>query len=147
MSILLITLPIVTIFIFGMLWWVLSSDSKSYMKNMDTSTQLELEKKRKEVQEEIAKKIANAAQNKLQNTQKTTRSSKKMPVKQNPDIPVVNRYEKYLKQRQIENIGRKEYPTEKSLSSNNKTLVFSKENIIRGLITKEYLNRPNRQVR
>ena len=172
MSFLTTAVPVIFIIIFSILGVVLKSDSKSYLKKVDNKKQMELEKARKDALEmvEQLKKIRNSSEttkilekehsskkiktkrnvvkrsekikNKEQTTQQTTNSSFEQK-------PVINRYEKYLKQRkeQLKPQNLAYMPeNEKNFNNLEKSLVFSKENIVRGLIAKEYLHKRSRGV-
>ena len=177
MSFLITAVPIIFIIIISILGVVLTSNSKSYLKNADNNKQLELERARNEALkmiEEMKKIRSQESSNSQENTtnqnanEEMTTSSKPVKIKRNvvkrsskvknivlednktsdnfQEKPVINRYEKYLKERKIEQQPQNlayALEDEKKVNTSAKTLVFSKENLVRGLITKEYLHKRN----
>ena len=83
---------------------------------------------------------------KIKNKEQTTDQTTNSNFEQKPEV---NRYEKYLKQRkeQLKPQNLAYMPeNEKNFNNLEKSLVFSKENIVRGLIAKEYLHKRSRGV-
>ncbi|MGX7068575.1 crotonobetainyl-CoA--carnitine CoA-transferase [Gemella bergeri] len=156
MTFVLFAVPIIFIVILIIFATVILSDSNKYKKHLNNASQIELDKAREfalRTMEEI-KKIRSEydAQKSLneQNLPNTNREPKKefasIKGKTLQQQRTLNKYEEYYNE--------KHHGTKNILSEpiNNdwlskevysKKLVLSKENIVRGLIAKEYLNRKN----
>lgn len=146
MSFLIFAAPIIFIIIFVIFIAVFSSDSKKYRRNLDNNTQMQLDAAREnalKVMEEI-KRIKNNS-NYSNVTSSTARTSVQTVSEQN-NQSTENAYQQYYnnhynrgtskfrQQRNFQNINN-------SAAGDTPTLVFSKENLVRGLIAKEYLNK------
>lgn len=150
MSFLIFAAPIIFIIIFVIFIAVFSSDSKKYRRNLDNNTQMQLDAAREnalKVMEEI-KRIKNNS-NYSNGTSSTASSSVRTSVQtvsEQNNQSTENAYQQYYnnhynrgtskfrQQRNFQNINN-------SVAGDTPTLVFSKENLVRGLIAKEYLNK------
>lgn len=150
MSFLIFAVPIVVIIIFVIFLTVFLSDSKKYKKNLDNSKQVELDRAREAALKRV-KSITEANLNpksKETNTFEVESSSllgkrDETPKENISQQSTFNQYEEYYKKNYQ---NRTQSLKSQELSSNNndnkvKKLEFSKKNLVKGLIAKEYLNR------
>ncbi|AME09260.1 MULTISPECIES: hypothetical protein [Gemella] len=160
MTFVLFAVPIIFIVILIIFAAVFLSDSKKYKKRLNNSKQIELDRAREfalKTIEEI-KKIRSGydAQKSLsrQNLPNTNREPKKevatIKRKTLQQQRTLNKYEQYYNKKHNETKKTLFEPinnTRLSKEVYSKKLVYSKENIVRGLIAKEYLNRKNTRKR
>ena len=159
MSFLIFAAPITFIIIFAIFVIVFASDSKRYRKNLDNSKQMELDNARaqalKAVEEmkrikEAADKDSNALRNR-QSSLSDQQVYEEDIYEQQVDSPSINKYQQYYNENY--NRGKNKFLMQRNFDNtnvvqdNSKKLEFTQENIVRGLIAKEYLNRNSRRGR
>ena len=159
MSFLIFAAPITFIIIFAIFVIVFASDSKRYRKNLDNSKQMELDNARvqalKAVEEmkrikEAADKDSNALRNR-QSSLSDQQVYEEDVYEQKVDIPSINKYQQYYNENY--NRGKNKFSMQRNFDNtnvvqdNSKKLEFTQENIVRGLIANEYLNRNSRRGR
>ena len=159
MSFLIFAAPITFIIIFAIFIIVFASDSKRYRKNLDNSKQMELDNARaqalKAVEEmkrikEAADKDSNALRNR-QSSLSNQQVYEEDIYEQQVDSPSINKYQQYYNEKY--NRGRNEVAKRSNFNQDfvaqesAKKLEFSKENLVRGIIANEYLNRNTRRGR
>ena len=159
MSFLIFAAPITFIIIFAIFVIVFASDSKRYRKNLDNSKQMELDNARaqalKAVEEmkrikEAADKDSNALRNR-QNSLSDQQVYEEDIYEQQVDSPSINKYQQYYNENY--NRGKNKFSMQRNFDNtnvvqdNSKKLEFTQENIVRGLIANEYLNRNSRRGR
>ena len=159
MSFLIFAAPIIFIIIFAIFVMVFASDSKRYRKNLDNSKQMELDNARAQALKAVEemKRIKEAA-NKNYNESRNRQSSlsdqqvyKEDIYEQQVDSSTMNKYQQYYNQNY--NKGRNKFSMQRNFDqpsnteNNTKKLEFSHENLVRGLIANEYLNRNSRRGR
>ena len=159
MSFLIFAAPITFIIIFAIFVIVFASDSKRYRKNLDNSKQMELDNARaqalKAVEEIKRIKEANGKDsNALRNRQSSLSDQQVYEedvYEQQVDSPSINKYQQYYNENY--NRGKNKFSMQRNFDNtnvvqdNSKKLEFTQENIVRGLIANEYLNRNSRRGR
>ena len=159
MSFLIFAAPITFIIIFAIFAMVFASDSKRYRKNLDNSKQMELDNARaqalKAVEEmkrikEAADKDSNALRNR-QSSLSDQQVYEEDIYEQQVDSPSINKYQQYYNENY--NRGKNKFSMQRNFDNtnvvqdNSKKLEFTQENIVRGLIASEYLNKNSRRGR
>ena len=159
MSFLIFAAPIIFIIIFAIFVIVFASDSKRYRKNLDNSKQMELDNARaqalKAVEEmkrikEAADKDSNALRNR-QSSLSDQQVYEEDIYEQQVDSPSINKYQQYYNENY--NRGKNKFLMQRNFDNtnvvqdNSKKLEFTQENIVRGLIANEYLNKNSRRGR
>ena len=159
MSFLIFAAPITFIIIFAIFVMVFASDSKRYRKNLDNSKQMELDNARaqalKAVEEmkrikEAADKDSNALRNR-QSSLSNQQVYEEDIYEQQVDSTSINKYQQYYNENY--NRGKNKFSMQRNFDNtnvvqdNSKKLEFTQENIVRGLIANEYLNRNSRRGR
>ena len=159
MSFLIFAAPIIFIIIFAIFVIVFASDSKRYRKNLDNSKQMELDNAREQalkVVEEM-KRIKEAAKNGLNDSEIKEQTVDNQQVykediyEQQVDSSTVNKYQQYYNEKY--NRGKNRFDIQRNFQQisikqeDTKKLEFSKENLVRGIIANEYLNRNTRRGR
>ena len=159
MSFLIFAAPITFIIIFAIFAIVFASDSKRYRKNLDNSKQMELDNARaqalKAVEEmkrikEAADKDSNALRNR-QSSLSDQQVYEEDIYEQQVDSPSINKYQQYYNENY--NRGKNKFLMQRNFDNtnvvqdNSKKLEFTQENIVRGLIANEYLNKNSRRGR
>ena len=159
MSFLIFAAPITFIIIFAIFIIVFASDSKRYRKNLDNSKQMELDNARaqalKAVEEmkrikEAADKDSNALRNR-QSSLSNQQVCEEDIYEQQVDSPSINKYQQYYNENY--NRGKNKFSMQRNFDNtnvvqdNSKKLEFTQENIVRGLIANEYLNKNSRRGR
>ena len=159
MSFLIFAAPITFIIIFAIFAMVFASDSKRYRKNLDNSKQMELDNARaqalKAVEEmkrikEAADKDSNALRNR-QSSLSDQQVYEEDIYEQQVDSPSINKYQQYYNENY--NRGKNKFSMQRNFDNtnvvqdNSKKLEFTQENIVRGLIANEYLNKNSRRGR
>lgn len=159
MSFLIFAAPITFIIIFAIFAIVFASDSKRYRKNLDNSKQMELDNARaqalKAVEEmkrikEAADKDSNALRNR-QSSLSDQQVYEEDIYEQQVDSPSINKYQQYYNENY--NRGKNKFSMQRNFDNtnvvqdNSKKLEFTQENIVRGLIANEYLNKNSRRGR
>ena len=159
MSFLIFAAPIIFIIIFAIFVMVFASDSKRYRKNLDNSKQMELDNARlqalKAVEEMKRIKEANDKDsNALRNRQSSLSDQqvyKEDIYEQQVDSSTVNKYQQYYNENY--NRGKNRFDLQRNFQQTSikqedtKKLEFSKENLVRGILANEYLNRNTRRGR
>ena len=159
MSFLIFAAPITFIIIFAIFVIVFASDSKRYRKNLDNSKQMELDNARaqalKAVEEMKRIKEANDKDsNALRNRQSSLSDQQVYEediYEQQVDSSSINKYQQYYNENY--NRGKNKFSMQRNfdntnvVQNNSKKLEFTQENIVRGLIANEYLNRNSRRGR
>ena len=159
MSFLIFAAPIIFIIIFAIFVMVFASDSKRYRKNLDNSKQMELDNARaqalKAVEEMKRIKEANDKDsNALRNRQSSLSDQQVYEediYEQQVDSSSINKYQQYYNENY--NRGKNKFSMQRNFDNtnvvqdNSKKLEFTQENIVRGLIANEYLNRNSRRGR
>ena len=159
MSFLIFAAPITFIIIFAIFAIVFASDSKRYRKNLDNSKQMELDNARaqalKAVEEIKRIKEANGKDsNALRNRQSSLTNQQVYEediYEQQVDSSTVNKYQQYYNENY--NRGKNKFSMQRNfdqpndVQDNSKKLEFTQENIVRGLIANEYLNKNSRRGR
>ena len=159
MSFLIFAAPITFIIIFAIFAIVFASDSKRYRKNLDNSKQMELDNARsqalKAVEEMKRIKEANDKDsNALRNRQSSLSDQQVYEediYEQQVDSSSINKYQQYYNENH--NRGKNKFLMQRNFDNtnvvqdNSKKLEFTQENIVRGLIANEYLNRNSRRGR
>ena len=159
MSFLIFAAPITFIIIFAIFAIVFASDSKRYRKNLDNSKQMELDNARAQalkVVEEMKriKEAADKDSNALRNRQSSLSDQQVYEediYEQQVDSPSINKYQQYYNENY--NRGKNKFSMQRNFDNtnvvqdNSKKLEFTQENIVRGLIANEYLNRNSRRGR
>ena len=154
MSFLIFAAPITFIIIFAIFVIVFASDSKRYRKNLDNSKQMELDNARAQALKAVEemKRIKEAADkdsNAFRNRQSSL--SDQQVYEQQVDSPSINKYQQYYNENY--NRGKNKFSMQRNFDNtnvvqdNSKKLEFTQENIVRGLIANEYLNRNSRRGR
>ena len=159
MSFLIFAAPIIFIIIFAIFAVVFASDSKRYRKNLDNSKQMELDNAREQalkVVEEM-KRIKEAARNGLNDSEIKEKALENQQVykediyEQQVDSSTVNKYQQYYNENY--NRGKNRFDIQRNFQQtpikqeDTKKLEFSKENLVRGILANEYLNRNTRRGR
>ena len=159
MSFLIFAAPITFIIILAIFVIVFASDSKRYRKNLDNSKQMELDNARaqalKAVEEmkrikEAADKDSNALRNR-QSSLSDQQVYEEDIYEQQVDSPSINKYQQYYNENY--NRGKNKFSMQRNFDNtnvvqdNSKKLEFTQENIVRGLIANEYLNKNSRRGR
>ena len=159
MSFLIFAAPITFIIIFAIFVIVFASDSKRYRKNLDNSKQMELDNARaqalKAVEEMKRIKEANDKDsNALRNRQSSLSNQQVYEediYEQQVDSTSINKYQQYYNENY--NRGKNKFSMQRNFDNtnvvqdNSKKLEFTQENIVRGLIANEYLNKNSRRGR
>ena len=159
MSFLIFAAPITFIIIFAIFVIVFASDSKRYRKNLDNSKQMELDNARaqalKAVEEmkrikEAADKDSDALRNR-QSSLSDQQVYEEDIYEQQVDSSSINKYQQYYNENY--NRGKNKFSMQRNFDNtnvvqdNSKKLEFTQENIVRGLIANEYLNKNSRRGR
>ena len=159
MSFLIFAAPIIFIIIFAIFVIVFASDSKRYRKNLDNSKQMELDNARAQALKAVEemKRIKEATEkdsNTLRNRQSSLSDQQVYEediYEQQVDSPSINKYQQYYNENY--NRGKNKFSMQRNFDNtnvvqdNSKKLEFTQENIVRGLIANEYLNRNSRRGR
>ena len=159
MSFLIFAAPITFIIIFAIFAMVFASDSKRYRKNLDNSKQMELDNARaqalKAVEEmkrikEATDKDSDALRNR-QSSLSNQQVYEEDIYEQQVDSTSINKYQQYYNENY--NRGKNKFSMQRNFDNtnvvqdNSKKLEFTQENIVRGLIANEYLNKNSRRGR
>ena len=159
MSFLIFAAPITFIIIFAIFAIVFASDSKRYRKNLDNSKQMELDNARAQALKAVEemKRIKEATE-KDSNTLRNRQSSlidqqvyEEDIYEQQVDSSSINKYQQYYNENY--NRGKNKFSMQRNFDNtnvvqdNSKKLEFTQENIVRGLIANEYLNKNSRRGR
>ncbi len=159
MSFLIFAAPITFIIIFAIFVIVFASDSKRYRKNLDNSKQMELDNARlqalKAVEEIKRIKEANGKDSNALRSRQSSLSEQQVYeediYEQQVDSSSINKYQQYYNENY--NRGKNKFSMQRNfdntnvVQNNSKKLEFTQENIVRGLIANEYLNRNSRRRR
>ena len=159
MSFLIFAAPIIFIIIFAIFVMVFASDSKRYRKNLDNSKQMELDNARaqalKAVEEMKRIKEANDKDSNALRSRQSSLSEQQVYeediYEQQVDSSSINKYQQYYNENY--NRGKNKFSMQRNfdntnvVQNNSKKLEFTQENIVRGLIANEYLNRNSRRGR
>ena len=159
MSFLIFAAPITFIIIFAIFAMVFASDSKRYRKNLDNSKQMELDNARsqalKAVEEMKRIKEANDKDSNALRSRQSPLSEQQVYeediYEQQVDSSSINKYQQYYNENY--NRGKNKFSMQRNfdntnvVQNNSKKLEFTQENIVRGLIANEYLNRNSRRGR
>lgn len=159
MSFLIFAAPIIFIIIFAIFAVVFASDSKRYRKNLDNSKQMELDNAREQALKAVEeiKRIKEAAKNGLNDSEIKEKTLEIQQVykediyEQQVDSSTVNKYQQYYNENY--NRGKNRFDLQRNLQQTSikqedtKKLEFSKENLVRGILANEYLNRNTRRGR
>lgn len=159
MSFLIFAAPITFIIIFAIFVIVFASDSKRYRKNLDNSKQMELDNARaqalKAVEEMKRIKEANGKDSNALRSRQSSLSEQQVYeediYEQQVDSSSINKYQQYYNKNY--NRGKNKFSMQRNfdntnvVQNNSKKLEFTQENIVRGLIANEYLNRNSRRGR
>ena len=159
MSFLIFAAPITFIIIFAIFVIVFASDSKRYRKNLDNSKQMELDNARsqalKAVEEIKRIKEANGKDSNALRSRQSSLSEQQVYeediYEQQVDSSSINKYQQYYNENY--NRGKNKFSMQRNFDNtnvvqdNSKKLEFTQENIVRGLIANEYLNRNSRRGR
>ena len=159
MSFLIFAAPITFIIIFAIFVIVFASDSKRYRKNLDNSKQMELDNARlqalKAVEEIKRIKEANGKDSNALRSRQSSLSEQQVNeediYEQQVDSSSINKYQQYYNENY--NRGKNKFSMQRNfdntnvVQNNSKKLEFTQENIVRGLIANEYLNRNSRRGR
>ena len=159
MSFLIFAAPITFIIIFAIFVIVFASDSKRYRKNLDNSKQMELDNARsqalKAVEEIKRIKEANGKDSNALRSRQSSLSEQQVYeediYEQQVDSTSINKYQQYYNENY--NRGKNKFSMQRNFDNtnvvqdNSKKLEFTQENIVRGLIANEYLNRNSRRGR
>lgn len=141
MDFLVVAIPVVVVVVGIIFVIVMLSDSKRYVKNMDTASQLELEKNKEAALEEVRKiKARGFIPENLSDTKKENEIDLNSKVNTQAQEIEKLRAELEKLKKSSRNSGITNIITEK------KSIIdFSKESLVRGLITKEYLQKKDRR--
>ena len=159
MSFLIFAAPIIFIIIFAIFAVVFASDSKRYRKNLDNSKQMELDNAREQALKAVEeiKRIKEAAKNGLNDSEIKEKTLENQQVykediyEQQVDSSTVNKYQQYYNENY--NRGKNRFDIQRNFQQisikqeDTKKLEFSKENLVRGILANEYLNRNTRRGR
>ena len=159
MSFLIFAAPIIFIIIFAIFVVVFASDSKRYRKNLDNSKQMELDNAREQALKAVEeiKRIKEAAKNGLNDSEIKEKVLENQQVykediyEQQVDSSTVNKYQQYYNENY--NRGKNRFDIQRNFQQtpikqeDTKKLEFSKENLVRGILANEYLNRNTRRGR
>lgn len=159
MSFLIFAAPIIFIIIFAIFAVVFASDSKRYRKNLDNSKQMELDNAREQALKAVEeiKRIKEAAKNGLNDSEIKEKTLEIQQVykediyEQQVDSSTVNKYQQYYNENY--NRGKNRFDLQRNFQQTSikqedtKKLEFSKENLVRGILANEYLNRNTRRGR
>lgn len=159
MSFLIFAAPIIFIIIFAIFAVVFTSDSKRYRKNLDNSKQMELDNAREQALKAVEemKRIKEAAKNGLNDSEIKEKTLDNQQVykediyEQQVDSSTVNKYQQYYNENY--NRGKNRFDLQRNFQQisikqeDTKKLEFSKENLVRGILANEYLNRNTRRGR
>ena len=159
MSFLIFAAPIIFIIIFAIFVVVFASDSKRYRKNLDNSKQMELDNARaqalKAVEEIKRIKEANDKDSNALRSRQSSLSEQQVYeediYEQQVDSSSINKYQQYYNENY--NRGKNKFSMQRNFDNtnvvqdNSKKLEFTQENIVRGLIANEYLNKNSRRGR
>lgn len=159
MSFLIFAAPIIFIIIFAIFAVVFASDSKRYRKNLDNSKQMELDNAREQALKAVEemKRIKEAAKNGLNDSEIKEKTLENQQVykediyEQQVDSSTVNKYQQYYNENY--NRGKNRFDLQRNFQQisikqeDTKKLEFSKENLVRGILANEYLNRNTRRGR
>ena len=159
MSFLIFAAPITFIIIFAIFVIVFASDSKRYRKNLDNSKQMELDNARsqalKAVEEIKRIKEANGKDSNALRSRQSSLSEQQVYeediYEQQVDSSSINKYQQYYNENY--NRGKNKFLMQRNFDNtnvvqdNSKKLEFTQENIVRGLIANEYLNKNSRRGR
>ena len=157
MSFLIFAAPIIFIIIFAIFVIVFASDSKRYRKNLDNSKQMELDNAREQALKAVEemKRIKEAARNGLNDSEIKEKALENQQVykediyEQQVDSSTVNKYQQYYNENY--NRGKNRFDIQRNFQQtpikqeDTKKLEFSKENLVRGILANEYLNRNTRR--
>ncbi|MBU0278108.1 MULTISPECIES: hypothetical protein [unclassified Gemella] len=137
MNFLILSIPIILIILSLIVVFVLSTDSNKHLKNLDTNNKLKLERLRELALEEV-NKIKNINTNKKTSlVEKNNEYQKNILNKLN--VEKENRLGNYS----IDTINKNKVSNVTS-NKNSKKIIFTKKNIVRGIIAREYFLRVNK---
>ena len=159
MSFLIFAAPITFIIIFAIFVIVFASDSKRYRKNLDNSKQMELDNARLQALKAVEeiKRIKEATGKDFNALRSRQSSLSEQQVyeediyEQQVDSSSINKYQQYYNENY--NRGKNKFSMQRNFDNtnvvqdNSKKLEFTQENIVRGLIANEYLNKNSRRGR
>lgn len=141
MDFLFVAIPVIVVVVGLTFAIVMFSDSNRHVKNMDTASQLELERKREEALEEIRKIKARGFVPEEESPEKSDNTKDDLNTKVNAQADEIEKLRAELEELKKNNRAQESY----KLTEKNNILNFSKENIVRGLIAKEYLPKKDRR--
>lgn len=141
MEFLFVAIPVIVVVVGLTFAVVMFSDSNRHVKNMDTASQLELERKREEALEEIRKIKARGFVPEEESPEKSDNTKDDLNTKVNAQADEIEKLRAELEELKKNNRAQESY----KLTEKNNLLNFSKENIVRGLIAKEYLPKKDRR--
>lgn len=141
MDFLFVAIPVIVVVVGLTFVVVMFSDSNRHVKNMDTASQLELERKREEALEEIRKIKARGFLPEEESPEKSDNTKDDLNTKVNAQADEIEKLRAELEELKKNNRAQESY----KLTEKNNILNFSKENIVRGLIAKEYLPKKDRR--
>lgn len=141
MNFLLVAIPVIIVVVGLIFVVVMFSDSNRHLKNMDTASQLELERKKEEALEKV-RKLKERGFVPVEEPKNENLSQEDLNSKVNNQAEEIEKLkaelEKLKKNSKSKNISA-------VVSEKNLKLNFSKDSLVRGLITKEYLQKKNKR--
>ena len=150
MSFLIFAAPIIFIIIFVIFIAVFSSDSKKYRRNLDNNKQMQLDEARENALKAVEQIRRNKNESNYSNGTSSTASSSVrtsvQTVSEQNNQSTENAYQQYYNNHYKK--GKSKFRQQRNFQNINSgtvgetpTLIFSKENLVRGLIAKEFLNK------
>lgn len=141
MDFLLVAVPVIILVVGIIFAIVMLSDSNRHVKNMDTASQLELERNKEAALEEI-RKIKARGFVPEDCLEKEVSAQDDLSAKVNTQAEEIEKL-----RTELEKLKKNSKNNNASIVTSEKEskLNFSKENLVRGLITKEYLQKKNRR--
>lgn len=141
MNFLLVAIPVIIVVVGLIFVVVMFSDSNRHLKNMDTASQLELERKKEEALEKV-RKLKERGFVPVEEPESENLSQEDLNSKVNNQAEEIEKLkaelEELKKNSKSKNISA-------VVSEKNLKLNFSKDSLVRGLITKEYLQKKNKR--
>lgn len=146
MSFLFVAIPVIIVVVGVSLAFVFLSDSKKHVSRMDTEQQNNLEKMRQEALQEVDK-LKSRSNKSIHSADSEVVDVNEVNKKIEDQSEEIERLKKELAKLKSSKTTDSNLGIANINLSDNSTsqLVFSRENIVRGLITKEYLPRKNRR--
>lgn len=146
MSFLFVAIPVIIVVVGVSLAFVFLSDSKKHVSRMDTEQQNNLEKMRQEALQEVDK-LKSRSNKSIHSVDSEVVDVNEVNKKIEDQSEEIERLKKELAKLKSSKTTDSNLGIANINLSDNSTsqLVFSRENIVRGLITKEYLPRKNRR--